>query len=449
MTIRTAPEIWEAALGELQIQVSKPNYRTWFEKTTGISYWENQFIVGAPNTFVAEYLEKNQRSLIEKALIGFTSPAVQVSFQVNGKHHDAEDTQGQTETVTATPGYTKFNPGYSFDTFVEGNNNRFARAAALAVVQNPGQSYNPLFIYGNVGVGKTHLLHAIGQAVLAKHISVTYASAEKFTSDFVKAIREKSSEEFRTRYRSASFLLIDDVHFISGKKQTEESFVHIFNDLYNDNYQIVVTSNRPPKALTALDERLRSRFEWGLIVDIQPPDYETQLAILGAKAARDGLNIDPAIFELISTRVKGNIRELEGALNRVIAYAKLLKSTPTVELASRALQDIVAKTLFPTVTPAHIIALVADSFELNPADLQGPKRDKNTALARQVAMYLIRQETNCSLFQIGLELGGRDASAVTNACKKVASNIEATPYLKRKTADILQKIHPEEKTSTH
>ncbi len=442
MDIQTAQEIWEAALGELQIQVSKPNYRTWFEKTVGISYQDNQFIVGVPSTFVTEYLDKNQRSLIEKALIGFTSTDVRVSFQVNGRHYDKQNTGDPPQTITAISSYAKFNLRYSFDTFVEGTSNRFARTAALAVVQNPGRGYNPLFIYGDVGLGKTHLLYAIGQAALANHVLVTCASAEQFTSDFVKAIREKNTEEFRNRYQSAGILLIDDIPFISGKTQTEESFFHIFNDLHNNNCQIVVTSNRPPKALTLMDERLRSRFEGGLVVDIQPPDFETRLAILKAKVANNEVKIDPTVLDLIAARIQGNIRELEGALNRVVAYAKLLKIVPNVELASRALQDIATKAPSTSATPSAIIAVVADNFQLSPAELKGPKRDKETTLARRVAMYLIRQETNCSLAQIGQELGGRDATAVSNACKKVASDILTSSYLKRKTTDILQKIHP-------
>jgi chromosomal replication initiator protein len=282
---RTPKEIWDIALGELQVQVSKPNYRTWFSKTIGLNYQDNQFIIGVPNTFAAEYLEKNQRSLIEKALIGLTSKDIRVVFQVNGKYHHEPDGAGSAPEIPALPPvYTRLNPDYVFDTFVEGSGNRLARAAALAVAQNPGHGYNPLFIYGGAGLGKTHLLHAIGQAATANHINVICASAEQFTNEFLTALHERNTQEFRNKYRSIGMLLIDDIQFISGKEQTEESFFHTFNELHNTNRQIVMTSDCPPKSMPLIEERLRSRFEWGLIVDIQPPDYETRLAILQAKA---------------------------------------------------------------------------------------------------------------------------------------------------------------------
>ena len=445
MGTRTSQEIWEAALGELQIQVSKSNYRTWFEKTVGSSYQENQFVVGVPNTFVAEYLDRNQRSLIEKALISFTSPDVQVVFQVNGKYPDSQDQYG---TKLKAPSNIqihppKFNSKYVFDSFIEGSCNRLAHAAALAVAQSPGNSYNPLFIYGGVGLGKTHLLHAIGHVALANHIQVVCVSAEQFTNEFVNAIRERKTEEFRNRYRNVGMLLIDDIHFISGKEQTEESFFHTFNELHNANRQIVITSDRPPQSMPLLEERLRSRFEWGLIVDVQPPDFETRLAILQAKAKQKEVNLDSDVLEFIAQQIKRNIRELEGSLNRVVAYAKLLRALPTIELATRALEDIASKEprKSNTVTPALVIEDVADCFKLSPADLIGQNRDRETATARRIAMYLTRQETNCSLAQIGQELGGRDAAAVTNACKKIARDIDSSPYLERKIQDIQKRLH--------
>ena len=453
MDSRTAHDIWEAALGELQIQVSKSNYRTWFEKTKGLNYQDNQFIVGAPNVFVREYLEKNQRSLIEKALIGLTSPDIQVAFQVNGKHPDSQDAyhnvfKTSTSAQTYTP--TTFNANYDFDSFIEGSNNRLARAAALAVAQNPGRGYNPLFIYGRTGLGKTHLLHAIGHMALANHLQATCVSAEQFTNEFVHAIRERKTEEFRGKYRNSGMLLIDDIQFISGKEQTEESFFHTFNELHNANRQIVVTSDRPPKSMPQLEERLRSRFEWGLIVDIQPPDFETRLAILQAKAKQKEVDIYSDVLEFIAQQIKQNIRELEGSLNRVIAFSRLLRALPTVDLATQALKDISGKEpADAAMTPGLLIEAVADCFRLAPEDLIGKKRDKDTALARRVAMYLIRQETNCSLAQIGQELGGRDAASVTNACKNIATDMDKNPYLQRKITDIQKKIHPKQKSRSY
>ena len=444
ITKRLPKEIWEIALGELQVQVSKPNFRTWFSKTIGLSYQDNQFVIGVPNTFAAEYLEKNQRSLIEKALAGLTAPKVQVVFQVNGKsHHQTTQTENASPIPVTPPAFTRLNPDYVFDSFIEGNGNRLARAAAQSVAQNPGHSYNPLFIYGGAGLGKTHLLHAIGQAATANDINVICASAEQFTNEFVTAVREKNTEEFRNKYRSIGMLLIDDIQFIGGKEQTEESFFHTFNELHNTNRQIVITSDCPPKSMPLLEERLRSRFEWGLIVDIQPPDYETRLAILQSKARQKGVSVPTDVFELIAREAQSNIRALEGSLNRVFAFAKLVRATPTLEIATRALADVASKEYVPDdITPATIIQAVAECFQLSRDALLGRKRDKDTALARRLAMYLIRQETNYSLAQIGEELGRRDAAYVTNACKKIAGDMNASPFIKRKVRDIQRHMRP-------
>lgn len=441
---RTPQEIWETALGELQVQVSKPNYRTWFSKTTGLSYQDKQFVIGVPNTFAAEYLEKNQRSLIEKALVGLTSPGIQVVFQVNGKPNQQHAAR---ENVTAIPPspptYIKLNPNYVFESFVEGSGNRLARAAALSVAQNPGHSYNPLFIYGGAGLGKTHLLHAIGQAAATNNINVICISAEQFTNEFVTALRDKTTEEFRNKYRSIGMLLVDDIHFIVGKEQTEESFFHTFNELHNTNRQIVITSDCPPKSMSLLEERLRSRFEWGLIVDIQPPDYETRLAILRSKARQMGVSMPAEILELIAKDKQSNVRVLEGSLNRVVALAKLLKTPPTIEIAVKALEDVASKEyLADDISPLAIIEAVAESFQIPRETLLGRHRDKDTSLARRLAMYLIRQETNCSLAQIGQVLGNRDAASVTAACKKTASDINDSPFIKRKVSEIKRHLNP-------
>ncbi len=447
MTTRSAQEIWAAALGELQIEVNKPNYRTWLEKTVGLSYQDNQLIVGVPNTFVAEYLDKNQRSLIEKTLIGLTRNKVSVRFQVNGRYQNSPDSYGARDEIASRQiNSPRFNPKYTFDSFIVGSCNRLAYAAALEVVENPGHTYNPLFLYGDVGLGKTHLLHAIGHVAVASNIQVLYVSAEQFTNELINAIRDRKTEEFRNKYRSVDMLLIDDIHFISGKEQTEESFFHTFNELHNANRQIAITSDCPPKLMPLLQDRLRSRFEWGLIADIQPPDLETRLAILQAKAEQQGTNVPSELLEFIAHRIQQNIRELEGSLNRVIAYAKLTRASLTPELAAQALQDIGSKAgKRAHFAPSLVIEAVANSFQIAPADLKSRKRDKQTALARQVAMYLIRQETNCSLVQIGKELGDRDHSTVTHACEQIAGEIDANPYLRRKIRDIQQSMSPKQK----
>jgi len=435
---RSAQEIWEAALGELQIQVTKPNYRTWLEKTVGLSYQDNQFVVGAPNTFVAEYLDQNQRSLIEKTLIGLTHPDIKVLFHVSSGYETA---------ATLQKTHPNCNSKYTFDSFVVSNSNRLAYAAALSVAENPAHSYNPLFIYGGVGLGKTHLLHAIYHLALANNIKVLYVSAEQFTNEFINALMEKSTQEFRSKFRSVDILLIDDIHFISGKGQTEESFFHTFNELHNANRQIVITSDRPPKSMPLLGGRLCSRFEWGLIADIQPPSFDTRLAILRAKAEQEGENVASEVLEFIAHRIQQNIRELEGSLHRAIAYAKLFRALLTPQLAARALEDIASKgTNITSTTPNLVIETVASSFQLTPSDLKSRKRDRETALARQVAMYLIKQTSNCSLAQIGLELGNRDHSTVIHAYQKIANDIDNNPSLRRKILDIQQGIYLKQKS---
>ncbi len=437
MEARSAQGIWEAALGELQVQVTKPNYRTWLEKTVGLSYDDNQFVVGVPNAFIAEYLNQNQRSLIEKTLIGLTRPGIKVHFRVSS------GPEGQPRP-TFRPGY---NSRYTFDSFVVSNSNRLAYAAALSVAENPGRSYNPLFIYGGVGLGKTHLLHAIYHQALASNIRALYVSAEQFTNEFITAIRGKSTEQFRSKYRSVDMLLIDDIQFISGKEQTEESFFHTFNELHNANHQIVITSDRPPKSMPHLGDRLCSRFEWGLIADIKPPSFDTRLAILKAKAEQEKVKVPLEVLEFIASRIQQNIRELEGSLHRAIAYAKLFQALLTPELTARALEDIAPKgTKITSITPSLVIEKVADSFQLTAPDLRSRKRDRETALARQVAMYLIKQTTHCPLAQIGQELGGRDHSTVIHACQKVASDMDNNPYLRRKIEDIKQGIYPKPKS---
>ncbi len=434
-------QIWETALGELQIQVSKHNYQTWLKNTVGLSYQDNQFTVGVPNSFIAEYLDKNQRSLIEKTLMRLTHRHPHVRFAVDGgEHHPLTDDDGGQEPSAPPPasGYV-FNPRYTFDSFVVGVGNRLAYAAALGAADSPGETYNPLFIYGGVGLGKTHLLHAIGHRALSNHLEVRYVSCEKFTNEFIQAIQEKQTETFRQRYRSVDMLMIDDVQFISGKEQTEECLFHTFNELHNRNRQIVITSDRPPKSIPRVAERLRSRFEWGLAIDIQPPDHDTRLSILQLKAQQRGADIPPDALEVIARQLQQNIRELEGNLNRVIAYARLLQARATPDLVLKALENLASKSEPDEAsTPSVLIEAVARSFQLSPGDLTGQRRDKEIVLARQIAMFLIREQTGCPLVQIGQAFGNRNPSTVRHACEKIDSEVTVNPYLKRTIADIRQ-----------
>ena len=433
----SAAKIWEAALGELELQVSKHNFKTWLEKTGGLGYEANRFTVGVPNTFVAEYLNKNQRSLIEKTLIGIVRRDVSVVFLVANR--GAAGDQGyQPEAAGNTD---TFNPKYTFDSFVTGSGNRLAYAAASDVARNPGKTYNPLFICGGVGLGKTHLLHAIGHIIRDKNLTACYASCETFTNEFITAIQERRMDEFRSRYRSVDLLMLDDIQFISGKEQTEECLFHTFNELHDHNRQIIMTSDREPKAIPRLTERLRSRFEWGLIVDIQPPDMNTRLEILETKTRQRGEDVPQDVLEYIAQQINHNIRELEGNLNRVIAYAKLLQARADKDLAARALESIATKSPDSTPTlPLRVIEAVASSFQIPAEDLTGLKRDKEISLARQVAMFLIREETSYPLAMIGMEFGHRNPSTVRHACEKITAEIDSSPYLKRQVSAIRERL---------
>lgn len=436
---KSADEIWVAALGGLELQVTKANYQTWLKDTVGLSCENGQFVVGAPNTFAVEWLEKRLRHLIKKTLANIIGRQVDVRFEVC---HD-QQSSSPPEVHTSNNGrtnYARFNPKYTFPSFIVGSCNRLAHAAAIGVAENPGTVYNPLFVYGGVGLGKTHLLHAIGQSVQQNARQVIYVTAEQFTNDFIASIREKSTEDFRNKYRSADVLLIDDIQFIAGKEQTQEGLFHTFNDLHTASRQIILSSDRPPKALSLLEDRLRSRFEWGLIVDIQPPDFETRIAILQGKAAESRVSISADVLHVIARKVQNNIRELEGALNRVVAYANLTNAAITPEIAANALEEIATGDCRPTITPELVINTSAEHFGLEPEALLGKKRDKSVALARQVAMYLMREEMDASWTDIGRALGGRDHSTILHGHQKIATEIEASSVLRREILEIKENL---------
>ena len=435
----SAKEIWEAVLGELQLQLTRTNYDTWLRDTVGLSYHGNQFVVGVSSPFAIEWLEKRLGSLIRKTIIGVIGGEVNVRFQIQEQSTPARS-KGNAKSSGSTnhrkTGYNTFNPKYTFESFIVGNCNRLAHAAALGVAEKPGHVYNPLFIYGGVGLGKTHLLHAIGHFVSQNKHRVLYVSTEQFTNEFIKAIRERKTEEFRQKYRGVDVLLIDDIHFIIGKEQTQEGFFHTFNDLHNANRQIVITSDRPPKSMPLLEDRLRSRFGWGLIADVQPPDLETRLAIVQAKAEENGISVPQGVLDFIARKVQKSIRELEGSLNRVVAFSRLTKAPLTIELASKALAEFPETAPRRALTPPSIIANVAKYFDLEPEALAGKRRDKSTALARHIAVYLIREETTCSFKEIGRALGNRDHSAILRGYGKIALEINTSPALRRDVIEI-------------
>jgi len=404
--------------------------------------------VGTPTPSATEWLEKRLHSMIRKTLMSITSNEINVQFQVlqpwagvstefGGNHnkHRANHTNG-----TKVNGHLKLSPKYTFSTFIVGSCNRLAHAASLGVAENPGRGYNPLFIYGGVGLGKSHLLHAIGHVVAKNNLNIVYVSSEQFTNEFVNAIRERKNEEFRNKYRSADVLLIDDIQFIADKEQTQEGFFHTFNDLHNNNKQIVVTSDRSPKSMPLLEDRLRSRFEWGLIADIQPPDLETRLAILRAKADEQEVEVPYEVLNYIARKIQKNIRELEGSLNRVVAYSRLCNNIPTAEIAAQALTDFPTDGSRRSITPDQVISAVSEYFNIDEEILRGSKRDKPVALARQVAMYILREETQLSLSQIGVQLGKRDHKTIMHGCQKITTDIDSNPELRRDVIEIRERL---------
>jgi chromosomal replication initiator protein len=419
----TASELWAAALGELELQVNRSNFRTWFQKTDGASYQDGVLTVAVPNAFVAEYLERHQRSLVEKTVINLAGDGTRLKFAVAGG-------AAPSAPEALVPQASRFNRSYTFDSFVTGDCNSLAYAAAQHVSESPGRSYNPLYIYSGCGLGKTHLLQAIGQEALRRHQKVVYTSAEQYTNEFVTAIRRRSTEDFHAKYRGADMLLVDDIQFIAGKEQTEECFFHTFNDLHNTNRQIVLTCDSPPKSIR-IEDRLVSRFGWGLIVDIQPPDLETRLAILQSKASAAGQTLPAEVLLLIAERSRDSVRELEGALNRVLAFARLLGQSPSLNIAHKALDDLSAKTEVAAraVAPDAVLHLVSEAFQVNPEAIRGRQRDKRTTLARQVTMYLMKQVTGESLVQIGKAVGGRDHSTVIHACGKITEALAHNSHL--------------------
>jgi chromosomal replication initiator protein len=334
----------------------------------------------------------------------------------------------------------RLNARYTFATFIVGSANQLAHAASLAVAEAPGQAYNPLFLYGGVGLGKTHLLHAIGHVAVERNMSVLYVSSETFTNEIVNAIRYRTTEEFRAKYRSADLLLVDDIQFIAGKDSTEEEFFHTFNSLYESNRQIVICSDRPPKAIVSLEERLRSRFEWGLIADIQPPTLETRVAILRAKADMMRRAVPDEVIEYLATRIHSNIRELEGSLNRLLAFSQLQGMPLTIDTAKAALASLATDGRQRRVSVADVLEAVAEHYRISADDLRGKQRDKHIVVPRQVAMYLMRQETEASLMEIGQALGGRDHSTVLHGCEKINREVNEDSALRKEVLAIRQQL---------
>jgi chromosomal replication initiator protein len=460
MTVRRAKDTWEAVLGQLQLQVTRPSYQTWLSGTVGLSHTGNELVVGTPNPFVAEMLEQRMYSLISQTVERVVDGPVDIRFQVVAEGNSARPDEAQaprspsTGAQPRTParsttaerngdsrqlplfGRLTLNAKFTFDNYVVGRSNELACAAAAAVSDKPGAIYNPLVIYSAVGLGKTHLLHSIGHKLKADGLAPMYTTTEEFTNEYIKAIREGRTEEFRNRYRSADALLLDDIQFLIGKEQTQEGFFHTFNALHMANRQIVVTSDRPITALSLLEDRVRSRLAGGLVVDIQPPDLETRIAILRAKAEVMAWDVRRDVIDHLGERIHNNVRDLEGRLNRLVAYARLNGSPVTLEMLSQANASLAESGVETRIDDRLVLDTVAEYFQLRDDDLKGRKRDRKTATARQVAMYLLREDSRLGPSAIGRILGGKDHTTVIHGCGRIASRLDTDPHLRRDVLNI-------------
>ena len=451
-----AQQAWKTTIEQLKKELPKASFDTWVKQCSYINWEEatSTMTIGANNAYACDWLDSRLKSTVVNKLTGLLATPVNVCFKVHNAavvtpQAKAEEETELFESDVASPEpvemrgrsrqQSQLNPKYRFDNFVVGPGNRLAHAASMAVAEHPAKAYNPLFIHSGVGLGKTHILHAIGNAVSRQGKEVLYVSSEEFTNDLIGAIRNKTTNAFRDKYRQVDVLLIDDIQFIAGKESTQEEFFHTFNTLYGQDKQIVICSDRSPKAMSMLEERLRSRFEWGLTVDMQAPDYETRLAILQTKAEKEGRVVASDILETIAKTIQTNIRELEGAWNRVLAFSDLTGKQLTLQMAQNALADYAPQP--STLTPDYVVDVVADYFGVEAAKLSGRSRTREVALPRQVAMYLLREDSGISLPRIGQELGGRDHTTVMYACDKVADMMESDDMMRRKVSQIRERLH--------
>lgn len=435
-------DIWEKTLNVIKVELTEVSFNTWLKAIQPVSMRENLITFSVPDDFTKGILEARYSKLIKNALKQVTSEYYDIRLIVPTEENftsimtERSEINQSEESVNSS-----LNPKYTFETFVIGNSNRLAHAASVAVAESPAKAYNPLFIYGGVGLGKTHLMHAIGHYILKQNIrsKVVYISSETFTNELINSIRDDRNNEFRSKYRNVDVLLIDDIQFIAGKESTQEEFFHTFNSLYEANKQIIISSDRPPKEIRTLEERLRSRFEQGLIADIQPPDLETRIAILRKKAKSENLSISDDVMLLIAKKIHSNIRELEGALIRVVAYSSLTNGEINEELANEALKDILSNSKPKKVTPSAIKDVVGNYYNIKIEDFNAKKRNKSVVLPRQIAMFLCRELTDLSLPRIGEEFG-RDHTTIMHAYEKISSDIKIDTQLKSVLEELKSKI---------
>ena len=433
-------QIWEEALKMIEEETSPVSFATWIQPIVPCGIIGNKIILQVKESFLKEIIEKRHLPLIRTAIKMVTKNEYDIMITTEEEQNAGNLHNLAAEKPAENELARNLNPKYVFDSFVVGNSNRMAHAASLAVAESPAQAYNPLFLYGNSGLGKTHLMHSIGHFILDRNpqAKVLYVTSETFTNELINSIQNNKNEEFRNKYRNIDVLMIDDIQFISKKEGTQEEFFHTFNALYESNKQIIISSDRPPKEIKTLEDRLRSRFEWGLIADVQPPDYETRIAILKKKAERDNLTVPDDVMAYIAKNIASNIRELEGALTRIVAFATLTNQDISIALAENSLKDIFSENSATPLTPELIQQVVAEYYNIRVEDIQGSKKPKNIAFPRQVSMYLCRKLLDISLPKIGESFGGRDHTTVIYAISKIEKQLESDEGL-QKTVHALEK----------
>jgi len=450
--VLSAEQLWDEILNKLKEEMPKDSYELWFKPTRAVSFEDNLLNVQVPNRFFSKYLQEKHKGKIEELLRVTTASEAQIIFTIDPQSHiqekerkdeEIEPTSIAADETTFTT--MEFNPKYTFENFVVGPSNRFAHATAEAVANDPGKAYNPLFIYGGVGLGKTHLLQAIGHYNKKQNprLTVLYITSERFTNELIESIRNDRMVEFRNKYRHLDVLMIDDIQFLAGKESTQEEFFHLFNTLYEAHKQIVISSDSTPKEIPTIEERLRSRFQWGVIADIQPPDIETRIAILRKKAGAENIFIPDDVVLFLASQIKSNIRELEGCLIRIVAFSSLTGSEVTVDRSKEILKDIITKEeIAVPITIELIQNAVSKHFHLDVKEMKSKKRTDAVAFPRQVAMYLARTLTEYSTTEIGADFGGRDHTTVMYACEKIKMKLAGDPFF----AALINRITQEIKT---
>lgn len=430
-------KVWQKILEIIQQKVGESTFSLWFSPIKLIKIRDFEVFIEIPNRFFKDWIEDNFPSIIKEAFQEIMGNNYEINYVISGKEPEQFNIEEKRKNIKRG----NLNPKYTFDTFVVGPSNQFAHAAAFRVAENPGYAYNPLFIYGGVGLGKTHLINAIGNFILDKNsdLNVCYISSEQFTGEFVSAIRHEKMADFRAKYRNVDVFLVDDIQFIAGKDSTQEEFFHTFNELYGKQKQIVVSSDRPPMEISDITDRLRSRFGMGLIADIQPPEIETRLAILYKKAEREGIRLPEDVAYFIASRVKSNVRELEGSLIKLCAYVSLTKTPINLEVAKHVLRDLLPDENRP-VTIELVQKIVCETLGIKIQDIKSKKRTKEISNARKMAMYITKKLTNLSLAEIGSAFGGKDHATVIYACRQIEKEIEKDENLGRLIDSIIRKL---------